>query len=350
MRIRLLNILAVGCLLAPAVASTSTLSDITVFSANGEGENWNSLIWNTQGEDTDQPAPGRFNLYLSEHPLSDTSPPFLNGFNDARVRISESLATGVHTFSIYGEGVGIAFNPLQHFVINLYFDSDQTSPAISGVQNLSGDNLAPAGHPNGLDIFGNSGHPEAGTLSVVIGDKLITLTDFAWITDGQRDVVWPYWANDPIYSNGSGQLDYYGTFTVTVEEINRPPNCDEAVASLPIIWPPNHKFVAVQLLGITDPDGDPVTITISGITQDEPVDGRGDGSFAPDADGVGSSVASLRAERAGGGDGRVYTIDFEAVDPNGGVCASSVDVAVPHDLGEPVGNQGSLYDSTYAAP
>ncbi|MFN0315273.1 MAG: hypothetical protein ACKVQA_09575, partial [Burkholderiales bacterium] len=156
---------AITLLLAPMAASAVLLTDITVFSSNSEGNNWNGLIWNTQGEDTDTPAPGRYNLYVSQDPLSDSTPTFVNGFNDSRTRVSLPLALGEQTFSVYGEGVGIGFDPLQHFVLNLYFGEIQTSPGISGVQNLANDNLGAAGHPNGLDVFGNSGHQEAGSLS-----------------------------------------------------------------------------------------------------------------------------------------------------------------------------------------
>jgi hypothetical protein len=45
--------------------------------------------------------------------------------------------------------------------------------------------------------------------------------------------------------------------------------------------------------GVTDPDGDPVTITISGITQDEPTHGLGTGGAGPDGFGVGASQAQL---------------------------------------------------------
>jgi hypothetical protein len=206
--------------LASHAASATTLTDITVFSANAEGNNWNSLIWNTQGHDTD--IPDRWNLYVSADPLADTTPTFFNGFNDIQTRIALPLIPGSYTFSIYGEGVGWIFDPLQHFVLNLYFDSIQTAPGISGVQNLTNSGLAPAGNSNGLDIFGISGQQEAGSLSTVIGDLLITLTAFSWITDGQRDVVWDYWANDAPYSGGSGNLDYYGAFTLSVQQVPEP--------------------------------------------------------------------------------------------------------------------------------
>lgn len=207
-------------LLGAASAQAGSLTDIAVFSSNSEGNNWNSLIWNTQGKDTD--VPNRYNLYVSSDPLSDTSPTFVNGFNDSRTRVNLSLSPGTQTYSIYGEGVGWTFDPQQHFVLNLYFDGVQSAPGISGVQNLDNTALAAAGHPNGLDIFGASGQPEAGTLSRMIGGYRVTLTSFSWITNGSRDVVWKDWANDPQYSNGSGTLDYYGQFSLRVESVPEP--------------------------------------------------------------------------------------------------------------------------------
>lgn len=180
------------------------------------------MIWNTQGADTDQPAPGRYNLYITTDSLSEASPTFINGFNDARTRVALSLVEGDQTFSIYGEGVNTTFDPLQHFVLNLYFGTNQAAPGISGVQNLDGSALAPAGHPNGLDIFGASGHQEAGSLSAKIGGHLVTLTAFSWVTSGQRDVVWDYWANHPDYANGSGRPDYFGSFTINVRAVPEP--------------------------------------------------------------------------------------------------------------------------------
>ena len=129
--------MALALALAAASASGATLTDITVFSADPVGNNWNSLIWNTQGADTDQPAPGRYNLYVTGDPLTEANPSFVNGFNDARTRVALPLAAGDHTYSIYGEGVGRTFDPLQHFVLNLYFGGDQSAPAISGLQNLT---------------------------------------------------------------------------------------------------------------------------------------------------------------------------------------------------------------------
>jgi hypothetical protein len=104
--------------------------------------------------------------------------------------------------------------------------------------------------------------------------------------------------------------------------------------------------VNVAVGGVTDPDGDRVATTITAITQDEPL-GGGQGSTCPDATAVETATASLRAERQGTGDGRVYHVSFAADDGRGGRCTGSVTVCVPRDqAGEPCVDQGPLVDST----
>jgi hypothetical protein len=92
-------------------------------------------------------------------------------------------------------------------------------------------------------------------------------------------------------------------------------------------------MVDIEIMGVTDPDEDPINITITGITQDEPVNGIGDGNTYPDGDGVDTSIAQVRAERAGPGNSRVYEISFTAEDDFGAQCSGSVKVCVPHDQG-----------------
>ncbi|MCP3976141.1 MAG: hypothetical protein GY720_16795 [bacterium] len=131
---------------------------------------------------------------------------------------------------------------------------------------------------------------------------------------------------------------------------NRAPDCFAAAASIDRLWPPNHKFVDITVFGVTDADGDPMTITIDSIFQDELTDTFGDGAFAPDAMGVGTDTAAVRAERSGNpnepGDGRVYHIAFTASDGFGGSCSSTVLVGVPHDKKDIPIDGGPLYDST----
>lgn len=118
--------------------------------------------------------------------------------------------------------------------------------------------------------------------------------------------------------------------------VNRSPNCT-ATPSIAQLWPPNHRMVDISIVGVTDADGDSVTITITRITQDEPLNTVGDGNFEPDGAGVGTSAAQVRAERTGTprvpGNGRVYQISYSASDGRGGECTGSVAVCVPHDQG-----------------
>ena len=120
------------------------------------------------------------------------------------------------------------------------------------------------------------------------------------------------------------------------------PDCAGATASAPQIWPPNRRWIAQTVDGVTDPNDQPVTITIDAIDQDEPADDN----TCPDGDGVGTSTAYVRAERSGGGDGRVYHIGFTATDPDGYACQGVVTACVPHDRGHPTcGDDGPLYDA-----
>jgi hypothetical protein len=130
--------------------------------------------------------------------------------------------------------------------------------------------------------------------------------------------------------------------------VNHPPDCSGAGPSSGELWPPNHKFVPVSIVGVTDPDGDPVTITITSVTQDEPLNAEGDGNTCPDATNVGTSVVSVRSERSGLDDGRVYHLNFMASDGRGGTCVGTTGLCVPHDQrpDHVCGDQGPLYDST----
>jgi uncharacterized repeat protein (TIGR01451 family) len=133
--------------------------------------------------------------------------------------------------------------------------------------------------------------------------------------------------------------------TVTTS-VNHNPVCSGASAG-PDLWPPNHKWVWSSITGVTDPDGNPVSIAITGIWQDEPTNGLGDGDTAIDGQiGSGNSFA-VRAERSGTADGRVYHVLFSASDGAGGSCTGSATIGVPHDQGPNGGpvDGGALFNS-----
>jgi hypothetical protein len=96
---------------------------------------------------------------------------------------------------------------------------------------------------------------------------------------------------------------------------------------------------------VTDPDGDPVAITVTAITQDEDVNADAHGPTCPDGAGVGTPVGRLRWERSSKGNGRAYHVSFGADDARGGSCTGTVDVCVPLHRGGMCVDDGTEVDA-----
>ena len=128
-----------------------------------------------------------------------------------------------------------------------------------------------------------------------------------------------------------GELSDTDTVRIVVED-NTPPSIDAISASPDMIWPPNHKMVPVTIsVSVFDNCDTNPTSQIISITSNEPENGLGDGDTAPDWEITGDLTASLRAERAGKGSGRVYTITVRCTDHAGNSADREVTVTVPHD-------------------
>jgi hypothetical protein len=134
-----------------------------------------------------------------------------------------------------------------------------------------------------------------------------------------------------------------------VEVGNRPPEVAAAEPSLAMLWPPNGALIPIEILGVVDPDGDPVTVRITEVLQDEPVTWPAPNRRTPDAV-VNDEGLWLRAERLRSGSGRVYTVHFEATDGKpGGLSTGSIRVTVPIERKVSAlddGPTGGYYDST----
>ncbi len=112
------------------------------------------------------------------------------------------------------------------------------------------------------------------------------------------------------------------------------PTITSLSTNAPTLWPPNHKMVAVtvsatatDLVGVT-------SLKIISATSNEPDNGLGDGDTANDIQITGNLALNLRAERGGGGSGRIYTIVVEARDLAGNASTRAVTVLVPHSQGK----------------
>ena len=111
-----------------------------------------------------------------------------------------------------------------------------------------------------------------------------------------------------------------------------PPSFDNLVATPTILWPANHQYVDVTASVIVSDNFDPApVVTLVSVTSNEPDNGTGDGDTTDDIVIVDDATFMLRAERAGGGDGRTYTITYEATDACGNSATDSVEVSVRND-------------------
>jgi hypothetical protein len=125
--------------------------------------------------------------------------------------------------------------------------------------------------------------------------------------------------------------------TITVED-NGPYVINSLEADPAELWPPNHEFVAVEITVDADECDDRSVCTIVSVESNEAVNERGDGNTSPDWEFTGEPddlIVNLRSERAGGGDGREYTVTVECRDVcnDDEVAQEIVVVSVPHDQG-----------------
>jgi uncharacterized repeat protein (TIGR01451 family) len=122
--------------------------------------------------------------------------------------------------------------------------------------------------------------------------------------------------------------------SVTTTVFNPPPAISDVLATPTSLWPVNHKFVPVTIdYSATDNSGLPPACSLN-VTSSEPTDGRGDGHTATDWNVVDPHHVALRAERAGSGNGRTYTIGITCSDANGAATTQNVFVTVPKSQGK----------------
>lgn len=128
-----------------------------------------------------------------------------------------------------------------------------------------------------------------------------------------------------------GYATTFCSFTVTVNDVE-PPVIHNLTVTPPVLWPPNHKMknVTVNYTG-TDNCPGPITCEID-VTSDEPQSGTGNGDQSPDWGILNDHHIKLRAERAGDGDGRVYTVKITCTDQYANSTGGTRIVLVPHDM------------------
>jgi hypothetical protein len=178
---------------------------------------------------------------------------------------------------------------------------------------------------------------QAGGLPVVLSDPSSPTPSFTApdLVQGGESLTFRLLVNDGSLDSAPDEV------VISVLDSNNTPACELARAVPDVLWPPNHKLVSVSVEGVSDPQGNPVTIRVTRVTQDEPV-----GDSAPDAVLQGEGLL-LRAERDGsGGNGRVYMVHFTATAPGRTACTGTVKVIVPDGGSGDAVDDGQVYDST----
>jgi hypothetical protein len=149
-----------------------------------------------------------------------------------------------------------------------------------------------------------------------------------------------------------------GTQTVTVKDAT-PPTIVLTSGTI-ALGPPNHQYQTLTMANLVasvvdscDASVDINDVVISQATSDEPEDatGNGDGNtsndivIAPDCKSL-----QLRAERAGGGDGRVYHVTLQVKDSSGNVATAVRTIIVPASGGGSATDSGVHYTVNGCTP
>ncbi|OLE66806.1 MAG: hypothetical protein AUG09_05670 [Acidobacteria bacterium 13_1_20CM_2_68_7] len=109
------------------------------------------------------------------------------------------------------------------------------------------------------------------------------------------------------------------------------------VTSPSVLWPPNHRMMDVSASVAASDACGTTAVSLVSVNSTEPDDspGTGDGNTVNDIQGPvpgsGGFNFALRAERDGGGGGRVYQVTYSAVDGSGNRSIATSFVFVPHD-------------------
>ena len=130
-----------------------------------------------------------------------------------------------------------------------------------------------------------------------------------------------------VYDGDANFTAATGASTLTVVDTTAP-FVGTMSANPNLVTLPNHKMFHVFAdYSASDVSGAPVCALA--VTSNEPINGTGDGDTAPDWLILDAHHLQLRAERAGSGSGRVYTITATCTDAFGNATAAATTVAVP---------------------
>jgi len=218
------------------------------------------------------------------------------------------------------------------YTLTIYNGGPSTATNVQVIDHLPAPTAFVSCSSTGAGVCGGSGNSrtvdfasfaagatETVTLVAAVPCDLVdrtTITDTASVSSPEEEL-------DPTNNSSSA----------TTTASNPPPTITGPAVDKPVLWPPNHKMVSVTVdYGTSDNCGE-VACALS-VSSNEPVNGAGDGDTSPDWQIVDAHHVLLRAERAGSGNGRIYTITITCTDGSGNTSHRQVTVRVPKSQGQ----------------
>ena len=208
-------------------------------------------------------------------------------------------------------------------------------PATSVVvtDNLPAETTFVSCSSTGGGVCGGSGNNRTVTFPLLPSGQSATITLVANVNCSVADgtVI----SNTATVSSSTPDPDpNHDSSTATTTASNPPPTITNATANPSVLWPPNHRMVNVTVsYDVTDNCPLPPNSCVLTVTSNEPVFGHGSGHTSPDWIVLDDHHVLLRAEREGGGNGRIYTTTITCTDSGGNSSNDQVEVTVPHDQG-----------------
>jgi len=219
------------------------------------------------------------------------------------------------------------------YTVTVTNNGPDTATSVTLTDNLPAETTFVSCSSTGGGVCGGSGNNRTVTFVSLASGESETITFVATVNCSVADgtvisntATVSSCALDPDPTNNSA--------TATTTASNPPPTITGAAADPSVLWPPNHKLVNVTVnYNVTDNCPLPPGSCTLSVTSNEPVLGHGSGHTSPDWIVLDDHHVLLRAERAGNGNGRIYTITITCIDSGGNSSSESVTVTVPHDRG-----------------
>jgi hypothetical protein len=128
--------------------------------------------------------------------------------------------------------------------------------------------------------------------------------------------------------DNAGNQEVPNTLTVRIDRT--PPALSGMPAADCVLWPPDHRMVQIASIAAADSLSGPAGEPAITVTSNEPDAGLGNDDLVPDVTIEGGNV-QVRAERAGNGPGRIYSITATSTDLAGNTTTAASTCIVPHD-------------------